>query len=201
MAVAGLAWAGLQARSKGSSARGNVLRLGTLGGATVLATTSSWLMCALKRQVLLQAKAAVASAPNLIFRLCMLLLRTALRLDVYMRISKHNTDVRRFILFTKFPGDACTWCLTSALLSLSILVTATRGFSGRSASLNASTCLLSGTRPRTERLNTTLLAFVNLPGILLSSMYWNCMVLHSCEAARVADELSSGRCGLFACHC
>ena len=44
-------------------------------------------------------------------------------------------DVPRFILFTKFPGDSCAWCLTSALLSLSILGTATRGFSGRSSLL------------------------------------------------------------------
>ena len=49
LAVAGLAWTGLQVRSNGGSARGSsVLRLGTLGGATVLATTSSWLMCALQ---------------------------------------------------------------------------------------------------------------------------------------------------------
>lgn len=38
-----------------------------------------------------------------------------------------------FILATKFPGDSCTWCLTSAALSAGVFGSALRGFSARSA--------------------------------------------------------------------
>ncbi len=38
-----------------------------------------------------------------------------------------------FILATKFPGDSCTWCLTSAALSAAVFGSALRGFSGRCA--------------------------------------------------------------------
>ena len=146
--MAGLAWTGLQVRSKGGSARGGVLRLGTLGGATVLATTSSWLMCAGTRLRPDLYPAPYSAAGCCLTpdgrRLCCLLpchmLRTACctftELSAATKVCLALTatvGVRRFILFTKFPGDSCTWCLTSALLSLSILVTATRGFSGRSA--------------------------------------------------------------------
>ena len=52
----------------------------------------------------------------------------------------------RYVLLTRFEGEACTWCLTSAGLSFGILAAACSGFSRRSAqcmllSLHACTAL------------------------------------------------------------
>jgi len=46
-----------------------------------------------------------------------------------------------YTLFTKFPGDSCVWCLTSAALSLGILGTTLSTFTVREASKVAPTSL------------------------------------------------------------
>ena len=52
----------------------------------------------------------------------------------------------RYVLLTRFEGEACTWCLTSAGLSFSILAAACSGFSRRSVqcmSLSMHACTAS----------------------------------------------------------
>jgi len=39
--------------------------------------------------------------------------------------------IRRYLLFTQFPGQSCTWCFSSASLSLSVFMAAASGFRPR----------------------------------------------------------------------
>lgn len=47
-----------------------------------------------------------------------------------------------YILATRFPGDSCTWCLTSAALSAAVFGSALRGFSARCGTMKQVSVLL-----------------------------------------------------------